>query len=304
MPFGDRDDREDVDASLALLSAEEADDAAADRRLRPAEDPEEEPEHRSTLLTVTPYILGNEFCERLAYYGCVRVSLSAYCQTTSLAVIKLSIRMSTHACGLYKSQGLVCSRKSCHTKRKDQRDTLLDGTLFAWALTRLRRLREACSKGLERARSWARRRNFFPLRNRLATNLITYLRQEMGEAPAFSAIMVQLFEGTCYMTPLLGAWLADSHWGRYKTILVFSSIYMLVRRCHKLFGFTLTFTLTLTQTPTLTLTLPDADPNLDPDPNPYPNHTLLFVQAESCNARLWDDHLSFIRFWVSALLVR
>jgi dipeptide/tripeptide permease len=56
----------------------------------------------------------------------------------------------------------------------------------------------------------------------------------MGEAPAFSAIMVQLFEGTCYMTPLLGAWLADSHWGRYKTILVFSSIYMLVRhRCRQ-----------------------------------------------------------------------
>ena len=52
----------------------------------------------------------------------------------------------------------------------------------------------------------------------------------MGEQPAFAAIMVQLFEGTCYMTPLLGAWLADSHWGRYKTILVFSAIYMLVRR--------------------------------------------------------------------------
>ncbi len=52
----------------------------------------------------------------------------------------------------------------------------------------------------------------------------------MGEQPAFAAIMVQLFEGTCYMTPLLGAWLADSHWGRYKTILVFSAIYMLVSR--------------------------------------------------------------------------
>ena len=34
--------------------------------------------------------------------------------------------------------------------------------------------------------------------------------------------------GTCYITPLLGAWLADSHWGRYKTILVFSTIYLLV----------------------------------------------------------------------------
>lgn len=35
-----------------------------------------------------------------------------------------------------------------------------------------------------------------------------------------------VFEGTCYVTPILGAYLADSHWGRYKTILVFSSIYL------------------------------------------------------------------------------
>jgi len=35
-----------------------------------------------------------------------------------------------------------------------------------------------------------------------------------------------VFEGTCYVTPLLGAYLADSHWGRYKTILVFSTIYL------------------------------------------------------------------------------
>jgi dipeptide/tripeptide permease len=41
------------------------------------------------------------------------------------------------------------------------------------------------------------------------------MRTEMLEEPAFSAIMVQLFEGTCYLTPLLGAWLADSKWGRY-----------------------------------------------------------------------------------------
>lgn len=36
-----------------------------------------------------------------------------------------------------------------------------------------------------------------------------------------------VFEGTCYVTPLLGAYLADSFWGRYRTILVFSSIYLL-----------------------------------------------------------------------------
>lgn len=55
------------------------------------------------------------------------------------------------------------------------------------------------------------------------------MQTEMLEEPAFAAIMVQLFEGTCYLTPLLGAWLADSRWGRYKTILVFSTIYVLVR---------------------------------------------------------------------------
>lgn len=27
------------------------------------------PKRRSTLLTVCPFILGNEFCERLAFYG-------------------------------------------------------------------------------------------------------------------------------------------------------------------------------------------------------------------------------------------
>lgn len=85
--------------------------------------------HRSsTLLTVCPFILGNEFCERLAFYG-------------------------------------------------------------------------------------------------LSTNLIIYLNRVMGEDSGFAAVQVNLFEGTCYLTPLLGAWLADSLWGRYKTILVFSCIY-------------------------------------------------------------------------------
>ncbi|PRW50755.1 NRT1 PTR FAMILY -like [Chlorella sorokiniana] len=93
--------------------------------------PIEEPQRRrSTLLTVCPFILGNEFCERLAFYG-------------------------------------------------------------------------------------------------LSTNLIVYLTHVMGEDNGFAAIQLNLFEGTCYLTPLLGAWLADSAWGRYKTILIFSVIYLL-----------------------------------------------------------------------------
>lgn len=49
----------------------------------------------------------------------------------------------------------------------------------------------------------------------------------MGQDPGFAAVQVNLFEGTCYLTPLLGAWLADGLWGRYKTILIFSAFYFL-----------------------------------------------------------------------------
>jgi hypothetical protein len=41
-------------------------------------------------------------------------------------------------------------------------------------------------------------------------------------------MQVMVFEGTAYVTPLLGAYAADSFWGRYKTILVFSLIYCFV----------------------------------------------------------------------------
>ena len=58
--------------------------------------------------------------------------------------------------------------------------------------------------------------------------MVIYLTRIMGCKPAFAATQVNLFEGTCYLTPVLGAWLADAHWGRYKTILVFSGVYFLV----------------------------------------------------------------------------
>lgn len=49
----------------------------------------------------------------------------------------------------------------------------------------------------------------------------------MGIDAAAAAIAVMVFEGTAYVTPLLGAYLADSFWGRYRTILVFSTIYLI-----------------------------------------------------------------------------
>lgn len=60
------------------------------------------------------------------------------------------------------------------------------------------------------------------------SNMVIYMTRIMGYEPAFASVQLMLFEGTCYLTPLLGAWLADSAWGRFKTILVFSIIYFLV----------------------------------------------------------------------------
>ena len=37
---------------------------------------------------------------------------------------------------------------------------------------------------------------------------------------------VNIWMGTCYVTPILGAIVADSYLGRYKTIMLFSSFYL------------------------------------------------------------------------------
>lgn len=112
-----------------------------------------EEKKRSTLLTVCPFILGNEFCERLAFYG-------------------------------------------------------------------------------------------------LSTNLVIYLTSVMGYDSGFAAVQVSLFEGSCYLSPLLGAWLADSIWGRYRTILVFSVIYLVGM---------------------VSLAASAAVPGLTPEPDRFPN---------------------------------
>ena len=59
------------------------------------------------------------------------------------------------------------------------------------------------------------------------SNMVIYMTRIMGYEPAFASVQLMLFEGTCYLTPILGAWLADSAWGRFKTILVFSIIYFM-----------------------------------------------------------------------------
>jgi glycine/D-amino acid oxidase-like deaminating enzyme len=42
-------------------------------------------------------------------------------------------------------------------------------------------------------------------------------------------LQLQVWKATVYLTPLLGAFLADAYMGRYWVILVFSIIYFIVR---------------------------------------------------------------------------
>ncbi|GMP92704.1 hypothetical protein CsSME_00042813 [Camellia sinensis var. sinensis] len=61
----------------------------------------------------------------------------------------------------------------------------------------------------------------------IAANLVSYLTKTMHEGNVSAARNVSNWAGTAYLTPLIGAVLADACWGRYWTIAVFSAIYFL-----------------------------------------------------------------------------
>ncbi|KAL2479516.1 Protein NRT1/PTR FAMILY 8.1 [Abeliophyllum distichum] len=58
------------------------------------------------------------------------------------------------------------------------------------------------------------------------TNLVNYLKFQMNESNVVAVTNVTNWSGTCYVTPLLGAFLADAYIGRYWTIATFSIIYV------------------------------------------------------------------------------
>ncbi|KAG9457632.1 hypothetical protein H6P81_002140 [Aristolochia fimbriata] len=61
----------------------------------------------------------------------------------------------------------------------------------------------------------------------IATNLVTYLTKTLHQGNVSAARNVTTWSGTCYLSPLVGAILADAYWGRYWTIAVFSTIYFI-----------------------------------------------------------------------------
>ncbi|KAK9920463.1 hypothetical protein M0R45_029018 [Rubus argutus] len=61
----------------------------------------------------------------------------------------------------------------------------------------------------------------------MSTNLVNYLQKQLSMGNVAASNSVTNWSGTCYVTPLLGAFLADAYLGRYWTIAIFSLIYAL-----------------------------------------------------------------------------
>ncbi|PIN24886.1 H+/oligopeptide symporter [Handroanthus impetiginosus] len=60
----------------------------------------------------------------------------------------------------------------------------------------------------------------------MGTNLVNYLKIRLAQDNVTASNNVTNWSGTCYITPLIGAFLADSYLGRYWTIATFSTIYV------------------------------------------------------------------------------
>ncbi|KAK6120291.1 hypothetical protein DH2020_045982 [Rehmannia glutinosa] len=61
----------------------------------------------------------------------------------------------------------------------------------------------------------------------MGTNLVNYLKIRLAQGNVTASNNVTNWSGTCYITPLIGAFLADSYLGRYWTIATFSTIYVI-----------------------------------------------------------------------------
>ncbi|KAK4278608.1 hypothetical protein QN277_016435 [Acacia crassicarpa] len=61
----------------------------------------------------------------------------------------------------------------------------------------------------------------------MSTNLVLYFKKRLHQHSATASKNVSDWSGTCYITPLIGAFFADAYLGRYWTIATFSIIYVI-----------------------------------------------------------------------------
>ncbi|GKA26757.1 NRT1/ PTR family 8.2-like protein [Tanacetum coccineum] len=59
----------------------------------------------------------------------------------------------------------------------------------------------------------------------MGANLVRYLKYQLNEHSATASRNFSIWAGTCYLTPLIGAFVADTYLGRYWTITTFSIVY-------------------------------------------------------------------------------
>ncbi|CAN4115910.1 unnamed protein product [Withania somnifera] len=60
----------------------------------------------------------------------------------------------------------------------------------------------------------------------MSSNLVNYIQERLSLDTAAASKSVNNWSGTCYITPLIGAFLADAYLGRYWTIAGFSVLYI------------------------------------------------------------------------------
>ncbi|KAK4855634.1 hypothetical protein QYF36_009236 [Acer negundo] len=104
----------------------------------------------------------------------------------------------------------------------------------------------------------------------MSSNLVRYFKHRLNQSSATATKSNQDWGGTCYITPLIGAFVADAYLGRYWTIAIFSIIYV--------FGMTFL---------TLTATLPGLRPTCHGNDN--------------CNATEAQSAATFVALYLIAL---
>ncbi|KAM0913422.1 hypothetical protein ACQ4PT_012192 [Festuca glaucescens] len=58
----------------------------------------------------------------------------------------------------------------------------------------------------------------------ISSNLVTYLTGVLGQSNVAAARNLSTWQATCFVMPLAGAVIADSYWGRYRTMVVSCSV--------------------------------------------------------------------------------
>ncbi|KAH9613043.1 hypothetical protein KSS87_015867, partial [Heliosperma pusillum] len=60
----------------------------------------------------------------------------------------------------------------------------------------------------------------------MSTNLVNYFVDRLNEGNATASTNINNWSGTCYILPLLGAFIADAYWGKFWVIAIFSVVYL------------------------------------------------------------------------------